>query len=205
MKHLKMVALGCATALVWSALVAASASATVEWQLQAISVGFTMKVKSGGTLKLTDSKVKTLGSITVECTIVDEGTVGKEGVDEITSISAEGCKGGELCKKPTAKPIGLPWKTQLAEVGGRIDDEIKAEKLGWSIECEVSKVGNIVDECTTKSTNTEVVNVLAGVEAKFSEKVSGKSKCTQSKEEETGTVVGTDTSEGGEMAKLEAV
>ncbi len=205
MKHLKMVGLCLGVVFALSAVVAASASAAVEWALGGVHVASGMMVSSGGTLKLTDSKVKTLGSITAQCTVVDEGTVGANGVDEIKSIEAKNCTStNKECKNPTAKPVGLPWKTQLLEVGGKIDDEISAEKLGWNVECETILFGKVEDECTRKSTATEVVNVAAGVEAKFSEAVSGKSKCTQSGGE-TGTVNGTDTSEGGEKAKLEVL
>ena len=206
MKHLRILGLCLGVVVALSAVVAASASAAVEWALNGHGVGVPMPVPSFGKLKLTDSKVRVLGSVTVECEIRDEGTVGVGGVDEIKTIEAKNCKTeNKECKNPKAKAIGLPWKTQLVEVGGKFDDEIKGlENLGWNVECETILLGKIEDKCTRTSSAAEVKNVEAGVEARFSEAVSGKAKCTQSEGGgETGKVEGTDLNEGGEKEKLE--
>jgi hypothetical protein len=207
MSRIRLIGLALVAVFAMSAI-AASAASAAEWKIGGVAVTSSTPVKSGGTLTLTDTGTL-VGTVSDECTGVDKGTVEAGGNDTTTSITnAAGekkikCVTSSSCTSPTAEAVGLPWKTKLVEVGGKLEDEITntAGKLGWLVECKVLGA-TVKDECTTKSTHTAISNVTAGVDAVFSEAVSGKATCTQSKKE-TGSVVGTDLNEA-ESGKLEA-
>jgi hypothetical protein len=160
-----------------------------------------MAVTSEGTLELTDTSVPIAGSVTVTCSGTNEGTVLPGGKDTTTRVTASSCKSNNsFCGSPTAVALGLPWKTQLVEVSGKLEDEITSASgcIGWEVKCS----GGITDKCTKSSGKTEIENVAAGVDAIFIS--SEKATCTQSKKE-TGTVKGTVLNKSGEAGKkLEA-
>ncbi len=149
---------------------------------------------SEGKLELEDSKTK-LGAIRVSCEVLSEGTVGTEGLDEITSATLKNCKvvKGECPGFEGVTAVHLPWKTELTEpVKGEIRDNIKEGKgkglPGYKTTCVI--IIPISDECTGE-TSTKITNVFTEglVEASFEAK-SAKAKCTMSKAV-TGTVEGT--------------
>ncbi len=148
---------------------------------------------SEGKLILEDSKTK-IGAVKISCEIKSEGTVGTEGLDEITSAELKNCSvvSGTCPELKNVKALNLPWKTELTEPTEKeIRDNIKpgnGTKLpGYSTTCVV--IIPITDECTGE-TSTKMTNIFAEglVEASFEIK-SKKATCTQSKKE-TGTVEG---------------
>jgi hypothetical protein len=77
-----------------------------------------------GKLKITDSE-SVSGQISVECTDKVTASVGVSGTGEITGVSTSECVGGGVgagkCSSTSPSSItavNLPWKTELAKVGG---------------------------------------------------------------------------------------
>jgi hypothetical protein len=138
---------------------ASMAAAGFSWQ----EVKGTEKVVTHGSLLLTDTKVPIEGSVSVQCTGKDSGTVGPGKHDRIEEITEIQCAAGEHCEKleGEVKPLNLPWQTELVETeGGR--DTLKAvngKGAGWSVTCKVLGITK-TDECTTEEGSTSVANVL---------------------------------------------
>jgi hypothetical protein len=140
----------------------------------------TVEVTSSGKLNLSDTVEET----TVTCTGLDKGTVGPKGSDSVTEISNISCvflpKETGKCEEAAgtrAKPLNLPWSTQLVErknAGGtlvlrNLVTSLKAGAApGWAVECTVKKILQVVDECTGNSTTAVKANRSEGsVENEF--------------------------------------
>jgi hypothetical protein len=161
-------------------------------------------VTSIATLKFRD-KNTLLGEVEIQCQGTDEGTVGPQSKDEITSITIElkQCKVLKNCEKiESISIIHLPWETRLAEENGQQRDKIKSSGAGapgWVITCHTG-LGNVSDECTSETGSTLMEDLENGTVNAIFEKESGKAKCTQSTlgSKESGEVEGTDNSKSRE-------
>ena len=154
-----------------------------KWAWQEITSA--EKVKSQGSLKLSDINIPIAGTVEVSCSGTDTGTVGPGKTDVTESITVASCTAGKNCEKliKNAEPLHLPWKTELFNTEKTVRDAIKADgkgEPGWAVECKVLGVTK-KDECTTETGTTLMSNVLTNGEllvlADFESK-SGKAKCT---------------------------
>ncbi len=195
--HLIGIALMAAFAM---AAVAASAASAHEWLEDGSPIASALKVNSKGTLELTDSKT-TIGSVTLECTGVDVGTIGPDAADKIEKVEESPLGSGKTkikctstnrsCGSPEAEAVHLPWNTEIQTVGTETRDVIKnsgAGVPGWAATCTVIGI-KVTDTCTAES-NTALADVSPNVEAIFDAK-SPKATCSQSGEA-TGSVLGVD-------------
>lgn len=191
LKRLKIAGLCLVAVFAVSAVGAASAFASPEWLQNGSKLTSALSVTSKGKLKLTDTKggLKK-GSVTIECTGTDKGTVGPGAADELTEVKATECKhvAGEECPSPSAEAVHLPWKTELYEEGSAIRDKVAnsgAGLPGWKVKCSI-----LSDTCEAE-TSTAIKLVEVGiVDATFEEK-SAKANCSRGGTG-TGVVEGTD-------------
>ena len=155
-----------------------------EWAWKEVTG--TEEVVSHGSLTLADIKVPVEGTVLVDCTGTDKGTVGPGKFDRITAIENIVCVAGTHCEKleKAAEPLNLPWQTELVEENGTLRDKIKAENgkgAGWAVTCKVLGVTK-TDECLTEEGSTLVENKLTSGKEQlvlndFEEK-SPKAKCS---------------------------
>ncbi len=172
---------------------------TNEWEWK--EVNGTEKVETNGTLTLTDTGT-ILGTSSVTCTGTDIGSIGPGKYDRIETIKVASCKAEKVCESNvTAKPLGIPWQTELFEtegVGGtakKIRDKITGTtngEPGWSVTCKTLG-GTKTDECKTvtgKEGTPEVTNKQAAsnVQITFNSSA-GKASCTEGNST-SGEVVG---------------
>lgn len=166
----------------------------------------TEKVVTHGSLVLKDLKVPIEGTVEVQCTGEDVGSVGPKTFDRIESITNIQCAAGKGCEKleGNAEPRnieGIGWQTALEEpVAGEIRDKITNGKTGkeapgWAVTCRVLGVTE-TDVCTVTEGSTKVENkATPGVEGSLLvlttfEAKSPKANCTVGGEKE-GEVLGT--------------
>jgi len=192
---------------VWEQCTTEKVSTLTKWEdskcTKALSTGAlnwkeitnTEKVETNGTLELKD-KETLLGESAVICTGTDKGSIGPGKFDRIESITTHECKAVKVCEAtPTAKPVNLPWQTELFETEKKIRDKITENgngQPGWSVTCSTIG-GPITDVCTTVAGSEgtpEVTNKQAAgnVQITFTE-ASGSASCTQGKPT-SGKVVG---------------
>ncbi len=134
-----------------------STSGTGEWETEEVSS--TIEITSRGKLTLEDRGEKTA----VECTEAGSGTLGKGGTGSAKAITMNcgfvtGKAGScEETKRPTANPVNLPWSDRLEErTNAKSEKEIRevttssvsGKTPGWSVECTVSGILKVKDECT---------------------------------------------------------
>jgi hypothetical protein len=148
-----------------------TASSGGEWQSEGLASGTKVTVKVVAiTLHLTDTKAT--GSPGVVCGGAgSEGTGTIEGPNKGTITSAKyasagtDCKGTGTCEKAVkVEGADLPWKTELAEEGGKVVTKIAADgggEPGWKVECE-TLLGTKLDTCLTESASEEEQVELAG-------------------------------------------
>lgn len=156
---------------------ACSEAGAGEWEWKAILTP--LPVDSAGTLELEDMNAPFKPVLI--CKGENEGTVGPGAVDLITKINKISCT-STFCSSPEAKPVNLPWKTELLPVGATIrddileDPELKPGLPGWEAICS-----GVKDICTTGAGSTLMKNEVSGtlglVDALF-EANSGTANCT---------------------------
>ncbi len=197
MKYLKTVGLCLVAALALSAVVSASASATVpHWlvcreksgtgtkysedlcktasgtgKFELIAVPEALKVTTSAiNLKLRDKKAVLGKNVEVECSGTDTGTVEPEGKDKISTITVTSCTNIENCPGTVkAEARNLEWNTQLVEEGGRVKDNIRAGS-GGNPGWKVTCTG-VSDECTSSNGSTFMEELTNGeVSAVFKKK-----------------------------------
>ncbi|HTA14311.1 MAG TPA: hypothetical protein VK781_05580 [Solirubrobacteraceae bacterium] len=170
--HLKSMGLT-AAAILCAAAFTATAAAAFEgpaWSVGETEVSESVAVKSKDVGGITFEDTSTIvGSVSVQCSITDEGSVRAQGKGEVTTISATACKNVKQCSGTiTAKAVHLPWASQLEEVEGKPRLKISnsgAGAPGWSVECTILGV-KVKDECTGETT-TGVEDVTGGVDLAF--------------------------------------
>jgi hypothetical protein len=134
---------------------------TGKWEWQEVTG--TEKVKSIGTLKLTDKKASILGETSILCSGTNEGSVGPSKFSRTTSITATSCTiekaGGCESLIGLAKPIHLPWQGELIETENEVRNVIKegtGGNPGWETECETLE-GKKKDVCESEGAGKEEI------------------------------------------------
>lgn len=177
MRKFHIVGLALMAVFAFSAVMVANASAA-EWLCKEGGVfkacSAAKAVDSEGTLTLSDATL--LGTITIECSGTNVGTVGPGAADSITEILDLAkatkdilCKvtgGTALCgtAEALAEAIHLPWKTELLST--TIDDLTTsgAGNPGWHVVCSTGTE----DECTKALAELTMKNEANGtVDALF--------------------------------------
>ena len=110
-----------------------TAAGSGTFETKAVTETVEVTSSSPGGLELEDSKA-TGGATAIKCEGSDQGTVGNEGSDSVTRITASKCtfvKAGscESGKAVTARALNLPWATKLEEVGKEVRDS------GYVVSC----------------------------------------------------------------------
>lgn len=147
---------------------------------------------SEATMKLI-LKNTSLGTVEVECSMTDKGTVAPESEGTITSASFSSCKNVKGCSGTIkVEAVGLPWKTELSEENEKIVDKLKSDGSGapgWSISCT-----GLSATCTSEATDTIMENAESGiVDADFKGEETGTFHCgCPNMAPETGQLSGTD-------------
>jgi hypothetical protein len=165
--------------------VTASAGGTFVWS----EVKGTEAAKGRATLTLVDTVLGT--KVKVKCTGEQEGFVGPTKFGRVTGIKNISCVAGENCEVlvSNAKPLHLPWQTELAEEGGGVRNKItkaSTEAPGWEVTCRVPVLGERTDVCTSETGSVGVKSVsTVGVATPLLvlgdfEANSGKAKCSVS-------------------------
>ena len=115
-----------------------------------------------------DTKVPIIGTVEVQCTGHDEGSVGPGQFDRITKITEIKCAAGKNCEKieKVLEPVHLPWQTELTEEEGKPRDKIKSGGSGapgFTVACK--ELGIIeTDECTSEEGSTALANEVTNKE-----------------------------------------
>jgi hypothetical protein len=137
----------------------------------------------------TESFTDAAFSITVSCSVSEEGKIGPESADELTKLTAKECKSVEGgCTSPSAEPLHLPWTTELYEpVSEEFRDKIESSGAGvpgWKLSCTILGV-KATDTCEGE-TNVKVNDGEGDVEESFDSK-SPKVNCSLGGKEEGST------------------
>jgi hypothetical protein len=166
-----MVGLALMAVFAFSAVMVANASAA-EWLCKEGGVfkacAAAREVASEGTLKLSDATL--LGTITVECSGTNEGTVGTGAADTITAILdlakmttdilCPVTGGSNICgtAEALAEAVNLPWTTSLLST--TIDDLTTSGvgNPGWHVVCS----NGTEDTCTKALAELTVKNETVG-------------------------------------------
>jgi len=167
----------------WKDSKCTEASATGAWNWKEIKN--TEKVESNGTLELKDTATL-LGESAVICTGTNSGSIGPGKFDRVESITAKTCTAVHVCESspaPTAKPIGLPWQTELYETENKIRNKITSvsgKEVGWEVICKAEIIGTTTDVCTSVAAGPEVTNkqAVGNVQVTFNESA-GSASCTK--------------------------
>jgi hypothetical protein len=168
-----------------------------EYLLGGLAVAATLSVETTGELLLEDKKA-TLGiKAMVLCSGILDGTIGANGVDEITELlslagaaisltalsgTALLCSGQEGCTTGTENDevwaVKLPWKTLLELVEEASPTAYTgfvvlilpgtAGPVGWYTKCATA-LGTSEDECLAVEGGSEATNITEGVGGSFSE------------------------------------
>jgi hypothetical protein len=152
-------------------------------------------------LSLSDTVLGT--TVLVDCTGELKGSVGPGKYDRVTEVPEASihCVAGENCEdlEEAARPVDLPWQTELFETENTIRDRLSSGgngAPGWKVKCKVPILGPTADTCTSEEGSTLQENkVTKGVEGELLvlgdfESKTRNAKCTVTKEE-TGKVRGT--------------
>jgi hypothetical protein len=161
------------------AVTTASALATPKWYENGIAITESKSVKSEFTKWEFEDKTPLGGtnSTRVKCSAASKGTVAQEGKGTTTELTLTGCtfvKAGVCEHKegetPKVTATGLPWKTQLIEVGIEVRNKIEAG-AGIQIECKAPLVGTIKDVCKANPVveTAGLTNEVGGVKEIYNE------------------------------------
>ncbi len=134
----------------WTDHNCSTASGTGEWQWKAINN--TEEVRIKGSLKLSDTKVPIVGTVSAECSGEGIGAVGPGQLGRITKIevSAAQCRPLTNCEKvEAAEASNLPWQTEAYNTEGKHFSNITGTvngSPGWNVSCKVLGI-NKPDKC----------------------------------------------------------
>ncbi len=179
----------------FGAMVAATASAEslptllAEWLVNNVGVTATLPVDSEAQELLLETKT-VLGNVDVLCSGLFDGTIGENGVDELTEllslngelISLTALSGlalecvsdtTSLCANPAKVwAVNLPWPTLLVLLVDGTEEFLAdlilmkgAANPGWEVQC----ANGLSDECTALEGITKMTNLAGGVDAMFEE------------------------------------
>lgn len=175
MKGIK--ALGAAMlALLALGSLSATAASAHTWDINGSSPSFAEPMKASGTLTFSATYL-----LSYSCPVYMEGKVGPGAAGEITSVTNKVGGSPILCtvlsgglggwETVEVKAIGLPWKTEIASVGGELRDRILGSGSGWEVFEHREGHANQTLVCRGE-TNTLMQNVPSsfGVEAIYNAK-----------------------------------
>ena len=172
MRKLHIVGLALFAVFAFMAVSAAGASAA-EWLVDGAALSAAESVDSEATLQLSDATL--FGTIKLQCSGTDEGTVGPGAADKTNVIEnlAKTSKtvictvieGGGLCTEPaTAEAVHLPWATTLESTTADDLTSSGAGNPGWFVKC----ANGLTDECTKALATLAIKNNANGTtEATF--------------------------------------
>jgi hypothetical protein len=162
--------------LVVGAVASASALAvTPEWKFEGKAIKTPINVtgwwEGTGKLKLSDSALNTeLSCETKSTNAISAKTLETSDIvwEKCTFVKQGVCESAENYE-PTSEAVGLPWKSELYEEGGKLRERIKSSKgatVGWAFTCR--EAGSIVGQkCTASELTAGLSNVTGGVDAAF--------------------------------------
>jgi hypothetical protein len=207
MKKFQIIGVAFVAVFAFYAFATASAFAVnPEWLFGGVAVLAATSVQTTGHIKLSDTKAPIVGTATIECNGILDGTFNTAGKDEITEVlSSTGtliksvtltsalvaetgllCTGVTGCEGTDAEvwPDNLPWNTQLELLSGQVVDHIfgnGTDEPGWHVFCLVFGIG-ASDLC--EGLNYVLIeNMLTGSEndllANFVEPPSTKATCLE--------------------------
>jgi hypothetical protein len=148
-------------------MVAAVPALADEWLAAGAVLTAPSPVDASGVLTFEDSQL----GVELECSVVDEGTVGPGADDSITKFTATSCKVLKgMCSSPAVDARHLPWRTEIVSpLFGGFRDEILSSGVGqpgWDFLC----FGLVLETCEG-STSTALTNLAGGtVSAVFDSK-----------------------------------
>jgi hypothetical protein len=153
MRNIKVWGLAFSAMLLISGLAVANASAAPQWTLNGAAIGSAVAKSGAGTFELTDENGFFGSTVTVKCTLTLTGTAGPGAADTISTLTISSCTTvSGVCGSPTAGAANLPWKTELATIGGVVRDKILNDgkgSPGYWVSCII--VGNTIkDTCTSE-------------------------------------------------------
>ena len=146
-----------------------AANAVEGWWLNGELIRSAKPAKASAKLKFEFPKGGPLGeTVSVECKVASEGTVGAGLADETTHLSATGCEVGlGTCPEPSVTALYLPWHTELATIEGGTRDLITSgtSKPQYELKCKGE-----VDYVCPWAASTAIANVSEGVDGTFDSK-----------------------------------
>jgi len=159
-------------------LIQANSGAALEvvrsenWRQGGKALTGSVATKTTGSVKLTDE------GLAVECKDTGEGSAGTGGSDELSKLTFSACTyvSHGSCETAVAPQIvagHLSWHSELLWSPGAAQRSHDVSVSGGkgapvlSIECRVSGVMKVVDECTATSVRMSATNVTGGVEGSF--------------------------------------
>jgi hypothetical protein len=173
----------------------AASAATPEWKFEGKTIKTPLNVTGlwdeSGAFKLSDSAINAELSCEVKSTDeVSAKTVETSNFvwEQCKYIKQGGCESVE--RYLTEEPVGLPWKSELYEEGGKLRERIKSatgERLGWAFSCRAF----VGQDCTATELTAGLSNVTNGVDATF-EPLTTKLVCSGTAGDGSGSVEGTE-------------
>ncbi len=125
----------------WTDHNCSTASGTGEWQWKGINN--TEEIRSKGSLKLSDTKVPIVGTVSIECSGEGIGSVGPGQFSRINQIeiSAAQCRPLANCEKiEKMEAVDLPWQSEAYNTEGKHFANVTGTgggALGWNVSCRV--------------------------------------------------------------------
>ena len=181
MRNIKVWGLAFSAMLLISGLSVANASAA-QWTLGGKAIATAVATTGSGSLQLTDEAGGPFGEkVTVECSGTTTGTAGPGAADTTSSVTVSSCKTiTGTCGSPKASAVNLPWKTELAVIGGVLRDKITSDGAGapgYKVECTVLGI-KATDTCTSETGQPKVETGKTPVPVIF-DTGSGTANCTR--------------------------
>jgi hypothetical protein len=180
MRNIKVWGLAFSAMLLISGLAVANASAAPQWTLNGAVIGSAVATTGSGTLELTDENGFLGSTVTVKCSGTTTGTAGPGAADTTSSVTVSSCTTvSGVCGSPSASAVNLPWKTELATIGGVVRDKILNDGKGapgYKVKCTI--FGSVIeDTCTSERGQPSVTLNTSPVPVVF-DTGSGTADCT---------------------------
>lgn len=118
--------------------VSATGASAHTWKQKGVALKAAVKFYSKQNLRFSEKT-----GLKIECSVVEEGTVGPGASGEITSAKAKECHSIAGCEASSPIEVeaysGLPWKTELVTLYEGLRNQITTtgSKL-WKIQCKLS-------------------------------------------------------------------
>ncbi|MGN6587852.1 MAG: hypothetical protein ACTHKT_10360 [Solirubrobacterales bacterium] len=169
MRNVKVWGLAFSAMLLISGLAVANASAAPQWTLNGATIVKALAVTGTGTLEFTDTN-GLVGPFTIHCTLTTTGTAGPGAADTTSTITVSSCTTvAGTCGSPSASPVNLPWRTELATIGGVVRDKITSDGKGapgYTLLCTIGGL-RVSDTCTSERGQPKVTLNTSPVPIEF--------------------------------------